>query len=66
MSRKGESRLIMKIGGKNGPPVPIVMGNGDPKTVYGPNLGAWVGLPVMTDDFESIAAKVSLNAHLKL
>lgn len=55
---------MMKTGGKKAPTIPTVMGNGDPKTVYGPNLGAWVGLPVMTDDYESIAAKVSLKSHL--
>ncbi|KAL2755507.1 hypothetical protein ACRALDRAFT_2073717, partial [Sodiomyces alcalophilus JCM 7366] len=40
-----------------GPPAPEVPQLGDPRTVSSPNLGAWIGLPTMTEDFEDIAAR---------
>ncbi|KAI8210293.1 Dehydrogenase xptC [Colletotrichum sp. SAR 10_76] len=45
--------------GKNGsgPKGPEVPPNGDPWSVAAPNLGAWIGLPTMTADFEEIAAR---------
>lgn len=39
------------------PPAPNVTVNGDPRTNSSPNLGAWVGLPTVTEDFEKIAAR---------
>lgn len=39
------------------PPAPNVTANGDPRTGSSPNLGAWIGLPTMTEDFEEIAAR---------
>ncbi|SPO04020.1 related to alcohol oxidase [Cephalotrichum gorgonifer] len=42
----------------NGTPVaPSVPANGDPSHRSSPNLGAWIGLPTMTDDFEALAAR---------
>ncbi|KAI8297122.1 Dehydrogenase xptC [Colletotrichum sp. SAR11_240] len=45
--------------GKNGsgPKGPEVPANGDPWSVAAPNLGAWIGLPTMTEAFEEIAAR---------
>ncbi|PGH27490.1 hypothetical protein AJ80_00731 [Polytolypa hystricis UAMH7299] len=43
--------------GSGSPPAPPVSGNGDPSTLSGPNLGAWIGLPVISDDHEAIAAR---------
>ncbi|RDL38732.1 Glucose oxidase [Venustampulla echinocandica] len=43
--------------GNGQPPAPNVTLSGDPGTVAGPNVGAWIGLPAITNDFESIAAR---------
>ncbi|KAF6811571.1 glucose oxidase [Colletotrichum musicola] len=40
-----------------GPRGPEVPANGDPRSVAAPNVGAWVGLPTMTTEFEAIAAR---------
>ncbi|KAF6833549.1 glucose oxidase [Colletotrichum plurivorum] len=40
-----------------GPRGPEVSANGDPRSVAAPNVGAWVGLPTMTTEFEAIAAR---------
>ena len=40
---------------------------GDQRTMASPNLGAWIGLPTMTEDFEDIAARYEAQdpaAHL--
>ncbi|GJC89695.1 dehydrogenase xptC [Colletotrichum liriopes] len=43
---------------RNGTPSgPDVPANGDPSSVAAPNLGAWIGLPTMTSDFEAIASR---------
>ncbi|KAF2843525.1 GMC oxidoreductase [Patellaria atrata CBS 101060] len=39
------------------PPVPVVEANGDRSTVAGPNLGAWIGLPVITPEWEDIVSR---------
>lgn len=45
--------------GKNGqPPAPDVADVlGDPRSVAAPNLGAWIGLPVVSDKYEEIAKR---------
>ncbi|KAF9876374.1 Oxidoreductase [Colletotrichum karsti] len=43
--------------GNGSPKGPEVPANGDPWSVAAPNLGAWIGLPTMTENFEDIAAR---------
>lgn len=43
---------------RNGtPPVPDIPIPGQPSTVASPNIGAWIGLPTMTEHFEDIASR---------
>lgn len=43
---------------RNGtPPVPDIPIPGNSSTVASPNVGAWIGLPTMTEDFEDIASR---------
>ncbi|CAO2654989.1 Nn.00g117220.m01.CDS01 [Neocucurbitaria sp. VM-36] len=44
-------------GNGTGPTPPNVTQSGNPSTIAGPNLGAWIGLPTMTDTFEEIASR---------
>ncbi|KAF2788865.1 GMC oxidoreductase [Melanomma pulvis-pyrius CBS 109.77] len=40
-----------------GPVLSNITQSGNASTIAGPNLGAWIGLPTMTDDFEKIASR---------
>lgn len=43
---------------RNGtPPIPDVPIPGNPATVASPNIGAWIGLPTMTETFDDIASR---------
>ncbi|KAF2473723.1 alcohol oxidase [Lindgomyces ingoldianus] len=44
-------------GNGSGPIGPNITQTGNPSSIAGPNLGAWIGLPTMTDDFEKIASR---------
>ncbi|WYZ37881.1 hypothetical protein EsH8_II_001387 [Colletotrichum jinshuiense] len=43
--------------GNGAPSGPAVPANGNPASVAAPNLGAWIGLPTITEGFEAIAAR---------
>ncbi|KAH6681736.1 hypothetical protein B0J14DRAFT_679803 [Halenospora varia] len=42
---------------KGAPLGPALTQSGSTNTVVNPNLSAWIGLPTMTDDYETLAAK---------
>jgi choline dehydrogenase len=46
-----------KWGIGTGPPGPNLTQTGNISTIAGPNLGAWIGLPTITDDYETIASR---------
>ncbi|PGH14019.1 hypothetical protein AJ79_03288 [Helicocarpus griseus UAMH5409] len=53
-----EPRRLTSILVTNGtPPAPNVTLPGDPSTITGPNIGAWIGLPVVTENYEDIASR---------
>ncbi|KAF2179491.1 GMC oxidoreductase [Zopfia rhizophila CBS 207.26] len=44
-------------GNGTGPIPPNITQTGSPSSIAGPNLGAWIGLPTITDDWEKIVAR---------
>ncbi|KAK2773459.1 hypothetical protein FQN52_004561 [Onygenales sp. PD_12] len=49
------------------PPAPNITLPGDPTSVAGPNIGVWLGLPIITPDYEDIATRYAAQdpaAHL--
>jgi choline dehydrogenase-like flavoprotein len=40
-----------------GPPGPNLTQTGNISTIISPNIGAWIGLPTITDDYESIVSR---------
>lgn len=56
--RSPDERADTRKGTNGSPPVPDVEPvQGDPRTMAAPNLGAWIGLPVVSDEYEDIVTR---------